>query len=45
LEAGLKAYRRGQREMTIERETQLRRLADETEARFQRAQEEKEKAT
>jgi hypothetical protein len=45
LEAGLKEYRMEQREMTPERATQLRRLADATESRFHRAQEEKEKAT
>jgi hypothetical protein len=34
LEASLKAYRREQGEMTVERETQLRRLANATKARF-----------
>jgi hypothetical protein len=37
LEAGLKTCRREHKEMTIERETQLRRLADETKAQLQRA--------
>jgi hypothetical protein len=41
LEEGLKACRREMREMTTERESQLRRLADATKARFQRAQEER----
>ena len=41
----MKAYRRGQREMIIERAGQLRRLANETKSLLHRAQEEKEKAT
>jgi hypothetical protein len=45
LEAGLKACIREQKEMTIEREAQLRRFFDATKSRFQRAQEENEKAT
>ena len=45
LEAGLKAYRREHREMPTERETQLRRLVDETKSQFQRVEEDKDKAT